>query len=433
MNVLFCTTCKGRTDHLSRTLPQNLADNPNARFVVLSYNDQDSLASYIQANHCSDMESGRLAFYQYHEDVSFRMAHAKNLAHRLAALEGGEILVNLDADNFTGPNFDGYVMQTFEGVHDIFLWSRMVKDGQGRLPRGISGRIAVTKETFFLTGGYDEKYEAYSPDDKDFNARLRRLGLKAVEINPVYLKAILHTDKMRYREYPKAFAMTEEFEVQHEFTVVNGGKVGCGTVFKNFGPDPIVVAPYPTRVFGIGMHKTATTSLHHAFQILGMKSGHWKNAHWAKHFYRDMMQEGHAEAVDAHYCLCDLPVPMLFKELDKGYPGSKFILTFRDEDKWLDSVRRHFDPKHNKFRSQWDHDPFSHKCHQMLYGRKDFHAQTMLERYRAHNAEVLEYFKGRWNDLLIMNMDNGHGWPELCKFLNMPIPTEDYPTVLPTV
>jgi hypothetical protein len=428
--VVFATTCKGRTQHLARTLPQNIADNPGAKFVVVNYNDQDHLMPYLRANHIADVEHGRLTVYHYREPVAFRMAHAKNMAHRCAAFEGADILVNLDADNFTGPGFAEYVDQQFEDGGEVFLWSRMVKSGDGRLPRGISGRIACTREAFFLAGGYDEKYETHSPDDKDFHARLHRLRFDAVEIDPVYLRAIPHNDKMRFRDYPQAAGnVSEDFAVHPESSVANRGSIGCGTVYRNFTEEAFEIKRVPTRIFGIGMHKTATTSLHTALQILGFKSGHWQNAHWAKAIWREMNQSGKSPTLERFYALSDLPIPMMFKKLDAAYPGSKFILTTRDEWSWLTSVRKHWNPNINQHRAAWDTDPFSHRVHAMLYGRRDFDPTTFLERYRRHNAEVLEHFKDRPGDLLVMPMDNGGSWPALCGFLGVPVPETPYPVV----
>ena len=62
-----------------------------------------------------------------------------------------------------------------------------------------------------------------------------------------------------------------------------------------------------------------------------------------------------------------------------------------------------------------------------LYGRTDFHPETMLARYHRHNAEVQDYFRNRSDDLLVMDMSRGAGWPELCGFLGKPIPDIPYP------
>ena len=357
------------------------------------------------------------------------MAHAKNLAHRLALMDGANLLVNVDADNFAGPGFDQYAMRRlamFEG--QAFLWAHMRK---GEMRRGISGRIAVTSHAFLEVGGYDEVFSTWSPDDKDFNQRLRRLGFRALEIDECFLDAINHNDKMRFREYPHVSAddAGEDFLLpgREHVRVANAGKgFGCGVVFKNFGRDPVELSPLPTRIFGVGWHKTATTSLARALATLGYDSTHWKSAHWAKAIWEEMKERGSSPTLERSYALCDLPIPILFRELDAAYPGSKFILTIRNEDEWVESARTHWSDK-NPYRAQWDNDPFTHRVHRECYGRVKFDEGTMRERYRRHNAEVLEHFRDRPRDLLVMDMSRGAGWYELCGFLKKPIPAERYP------
>lgn len=437
--IVFCITCKGRVQHVEQTLPQNIRDNAdyaNLKFVLLDYNSQDYLQDYLQ--HGPDIKSGRLVAYHFPSAISFKMAHAKNMAHRLGIEEGADILVNLDADNFTGPGFASYIAEQFK-TENIFLWARMIKDGAGRLPKGISGRIVVSKESFINVGGYDERFETWSPDDKDFSARLRRIGYEAREIDNQYLRAILHNDKLRFREYRQAQenVAAYEFDLVHQTdtTIVNYGDFGCGTVYRNYGNTPLVLAPIPTRIFGIGMHKTATTSLHAALTQLGIQSAHWKTAHWAKAIWTEMTTLGRSKTLEKSYALSDLPVGILYQELDRAYPGSKFILTIRNEKQWLKSVKNHWSWDHNPFRKFWDTDPFTHKIHKLVYGQKGFDATLFIARYRRHNADAKEYFKYRPNDLLVMDMNKGNraNWKNLCKFLGKPVPDAEYPREFATV
>lgn len=431
--IVFCTTCKGRAEHIKRTLPQNLKDNPGpeSKFVLVDYNSQDDLTEYLRSNHMADIATGKLVVYSYRRGHPFRMAHAKNMAHRLGIEEGGDILVNLDADNFTGENFDSYVWEKFTFNRNCFLWANRNQPVEIRYPKGCNGRIVVTKEAFINAGGYDEKqFPTWGPDDKDFNTRLRRLGYQPAEIARRFLDVILHTDKMRFRDYPIVEEETYDnstYITEDGVRIANFGNFGCGHVYRNFDPfDNLHLAPMPTRVFGIGMHKTATTSLHHAFQILGFESAHWPSAHWAKKVFHDMREVGSSTALERYYSACDLPIPLLYKELDKAYPNSKFVLTTRDDAGWLETVAKHWDEKYNPFRAGWDADPFTNKIHTELYGRKKFDAGIFLDRYRRHNAEVREYFAGR-SDLLEMKMDEGAGWPQLCEFLGKPRPLVPYP------
>lgn len=440
--IAFCTTVKGRTQHLELTLPRNLSDNSdyaNCVFVILNYNSPDHLMSYLRLNHRSQLERGRIVVYSNWAATPFRMAHAKNMAHRLGILEGADILVNLDADNYTGPHFASYIAQCFDS-HDeeIFLWSRVVPldPSLDRLPRGASGRIVCSSNAFLLAGGYDEKYETWGPDDKDYNARLCNLGYTPCEIDRQYIGVVLHNDRMRFREYPEARQAhgEDDTELVRESgaTIANYGKCGTGVVYRNLSPTPIILTPLPTRIFGIGMHKTGTTSLHTALTLLGFDSAHWTSAHWAKAIYREMTTLGRSLTLERHYAISDLPMPLLYKQLDQTYPGSKFILTTRHEVYWLNSIHKHWSPVYNQYREQWNSDPFTHKVHRLLYGQKGFDAEIFLARFRAHNREVAEYFKDRSGDLLVMDGEENAGWLELCGFLGRPIPSVPYPRVLRT-
>jgi len=430
MKIVFATACKNRLQHIKETLPQNLRDNPDALFVLLDYNDDYGLADYIAFNYMEELGCRKLVYCRFNDSPVFQMSHSKNMAHRCGILEGADILVNLDADNFTGAGFSDYIRKQFirtkDDPQDIFMWSRMMK---GEMEKGISGRMAVTRNGFLISGGYDEKYETHSPDDKDFNVRLRRLGFCAQEIDSKYLRAINHNDKMRVREWPQFKGKPNycEKDICPWSTVVNQGNIGCGTVYRNFSDTPIVLGRLPTRVFGIGLHKTATTSLHAAFGILGLKSGHWLNSHWSKAVWNEMTSAGKSPSLEKFYALSDLPFPVLFEQLDKSYPGSKFILTIRGEGDWIRSVGKHFSATHNQFVEVWNTDPFTHRIHKIIYGQKHFDREVFLKRYRRHNAEAMNYFKHRPDDLLVMNMTNGAGWKELCGFLKMPIPAVDYP------
>lgn len=454
--IAFCTTCKGRTQHIARTLPKNIAANadyPNCKFIVVDYHDSGELSRYLHLEHAQDIKSGKLVVYNYYGELNphkpeltpFRMAHAKNMAHRCAILEGADILCNLDADNYTSDSNDGpysdigfasYISEQFEFAKSrkepMFLrtvWS------PGDFRRGVNGRIVVTTNAFLKAGGYDEKYKTWSPDDKDFNMRLLNLGYAEQEIDRQYIDSISHTDKMRFKEYAHARSRIVHYDNEKllnngdKRTVVNYGKFGMGIVFRNFSLPPITLGPLPTRIFGIGMHKTATTSLCKALDILGFESAHWVGPGWAKRIWHEMRDENKSNTLERYYALCDLPMTLLYKELDKAYPESKFILTVRDEGKWIKSVENHWDKNKNEFRDSWRGDFFTDWIHNRLYGRSSFDAETFLARYRQHNTEVKEYFKNRAGDLLTLDMEREWPprWPILCKFVERPIPSVEYP------
>jgi hypothetical protein len=434
--IALVTVCRGRLKHLSETLPANLADNSdyqNCVFVILSYGDDD-LDQYIRQWQPA-MDAGRIAYYRF-EAHSYHMSHAKNTAMRCAMLEGAEILVTVDADNYTGPGFCrfvGFQMGLNEPGYFLcpdHLGIKQIPHGPFRPLRGYAGRLAIRTQDFIKVGGYDETFDTWRGEDIDIVQRMLRLGFKMGYIPNSFLGVIPHGSDVRFAEYAhaKVFERAYEFRViqNRTETVVNYGNWGCGKVYRNFSSDCIRLDPIPTRVFGIGMHKTGTTSLHHAFAALGLESWHWKSNRQAWRIYNEMIGNGRSNLLECSYALCDNPIPMIYEQLDKAYPGSKFILTMLSEDKWLEAVKCLWDPKRNPY-YDWDKQPFSHMIHERIYGRRDFHQDTFLARYRRHNSDVLDYFRERPADLLVMKMNEGAGWPELCGFLGKPVPSIPYP------
>jgi hypothetical protein len=443
MRIAFCTTCRGRAFHLKQTLPKNLADHSyhDVVYVVLDYSSDDDLISYLKANHARDIASGRLVVYSYPGAERFHLSHAKNMAARCGILEGADLICTMDADNWGGPGFASFIATSFHepGIHPgifmcpNYLLIKSLPHGATRPPRGYAGRVAMWAQTFLKVGGYDEFYDCWGSEDIDLNYRLQRCGYSMRYIPNNYLGAINHNAEVRFREYPHAQALYENNEQiaiikARTDTIVNYGRFGLGTVHRNFDPAPIELGPVPTRIFGIGLHKTSTTSLHEAFKELGFDSLHWGTGE-APLIWYEMASLGRSPTLERWYALSDNPIPLLYKELDQAYPGSKFILTVRDEIDWLKSVSKLWDKKHNPTRHLWDIYPISNQLHTALYGRKDFDALVFLERYRRHNAEVQEYFKFRPDDLLVMDMDAGSQWTTLCVFLKEPVPDVPYPRV----
>ena len=60
-----------------------------------------------------------------------------------------------------------------------------------------------------------------------------------------------------------------------------------------------------------------------------------------------------------------------------------------------------------------------------LWFEEEF-ADDYLQSFRDHNREVVEYFAGR-DDLLVMDVEKGDGWEKLCGFLGTGIPDTPYP------
>ncbi len=112
----------------------------------------------------------------------------------------------------------------------------------------------------------------------------------------------------------------------------------------------------------------------------------------------------------------DNPWPVINKFLDDTYPESKFILTIRPAESWISSVIRYFGNEYTPMR-KWIYGVGSPIGNEKIY----------IERFNKHNDEVREYFRGRGEAFLEMDLFQGDGWAELCDFLGHPVPDEPFP------
>jgi len=192
--ITFFTVVMNRLHHLSMTLPLNLRDNRAAGtdFLILDYGSTDGVAEYLLEKFPKEIESRRLQFQRV-EAKYFDRCHSRNLAAHYAS---GDVLCNIDADNFTGQNFDLYLSAYFQVQENIFI------TGVGNVPgiRDAFGKLAVRRQHFFAVQGYNETFKGYGYEDYDLVQRLEERGLDKIVINDQqYLQAIAHEPRERIR------------------------------------------------------------------------------------------------------------------------------------------------------------------------------------------------------------------------------------------
>ncbi len=175
-------------------------------------------------------------------------------------------------------------------------------------------------------------------------------------------------------------------------------------------------APAKMKIIGIGFGKTGTSTLAACLRRFG-----YRHLTWDKHLY-DAWADGNLQvvwqALQQYDSFDDWPWPMLYREVDARYPGSKFILTTRaDVDIWLKSLRTHADRRAGRTRV-WQ-----------SFGMRpgEFDAAKARQRYLQHIDEVRAYFRDRPGDLLEICWERGDGWQQLAAFLGLPAPDEPLP------
>lgn len=180
------------------------------------------------------------------------------------------------------------------------------------------------------------------------------------------------------------------------------------------------------KVFNIGFHKTGTTSLTAFVRRYGYRVLHsvaYSMESLGLGAQDDDEEEGGSpadvSAMIAHERLdalvrqydyfSDNPWPLLYERLDRLYPGSRFILTRRDADDWVRSLVRHCGDQSTRMRKLI-----------YGYGNPRNHARVYERIYVAHNENVLSYFDGR-DDFLLLDLeeDNAVIAERVCDFLGL--------------
>jgi len=155
------------------------------------------------------------------------------------------------------------------------------------------------------------------------------------------------------------------------------------------------------KIFQIGFNKCGTVSIYNFFESNGLKPIHWDMGMLATTIKRNHeLKYPLLSGYEDYDCFTDMEEVQSntfihlthYKELDKQYPNSKFILNIRPIDKWINSRIHH---------------PNYLNIHKKITGLDE---EGVIEHWRnqwnEHITSVQEYFKDRPKDLLVFDIEN---------------------------
>lgn len=183
------------------------------------------------------------------------------------------------------------------------------------------------------------------------------------------------------------------------------------------------------KIFGIGLSRTGTKSLTAALNAL-----HFKIIHYPKDetTFTELTEGFDSLTVlQTYQGITDITAVAIYPQLDKIYPDSKFILTIREKEDWLDAMQRHWFEKpiyteDKKFDFRFELRRFLRAS---VYGCYHFHRQRLADAYERHHTLVQEYFRNQPEKLLTLNIHKGEGFGEICKFFNIPPLKQKFPKI----
>ena len=191
------------------------------------------------------------------------------------------------------------------------------------------------------------------------------------------------------------------------------------------------------ELIGAGLGRTGTLSLKAALERVGygpcyhmieVLTAPERGRHWLEE-----TPDGshHWDAIFRGYrATVDWPAAAFWRELVERYPDAKVLLSLRDADRWYDSVMNTIYPVMTRALPE-DAPETLQDFHEMVYtlifertfqGRlaDRAHAKRVFE---EHNRAVIEAVPA--SRLLVYQP--GDGWEPICRFLDVPVPQQDFP------
>jgi len=165
---------------------------------------------------------------------------------------------------------------------------------------------------------------------------------------------------------------------------------------------------YNNKIFCIGYQKTGTTTLGRSLKMLGYKHSSFDEEIYLKYYRENRNLDKILEYTSKFESFDDMPwlKKDLIPILDETFPGSKFIYLERDEESWKKSL------------NTWHYKKFG------VYPD----IEQRLHEYRQHKNFVMEYFKDRiGEDLIILNIKDKNGFKKLSSFLGKSAPMNSFP------
>jgi hypothetical protein len=190
------------------------------------------------------------------------------------------------------------------------------------------------------------------------------------------------------------------------------------------------------KVIGAGWSRTGTFSLRLALQQLGLGPCYhmhevflhpehpalWRRAAAGK-------LESWSELLGEYQSVADTPACLFWRELVRGYPGAKVVLTLRDPNDWYESMCSTLYPMilASAAGSSAGDRAASDLARELVFdgffGGKFSDRQSALALFDEHNGAVRREVPSE--RLLVYEVSQG--WQPLCDFLELPMPAAPFP------
>ena len=119
----------------------------------------------------------------------------------------------------------------------------------------------------------------------------------------------------------------------------------------------------------------------------------------------------------------DNPVPFRYRQLAAAADDARWIVTQRETEPWLTSMRWLFGPGLDRL------DPATRRIgdhvHRVVYGTDRFDEDRLRTIYNDHYTDVQQWIVDRPH--VWLHVEDGLAWEPICTLVNRPVPSVPFP------
>jgi len=161
------------------------------------------------------------------------------------------------------------------------------------------------------------------------------------------------------------------------------------------------------KIFIIGLPRTSTTSVCLATLQLGLKTAHTAYTH---------------QTMEQAQVIADTPIFCDYQQLDLQHPNAKYIYLTRKPELWLPSIKQLLQRMYkNLQRSDGGFNPILKRCYNTVFSpltEENINQDKFLFNcYQRHLQAAKDFFIGREQDLLIIDVSQANSYCALVEFL----------------
>lgn len=219
MLISLCIPVHNRTHDLKLVMPHLIEaanSSPPVEIVIVDYNSPDDLAQYVRGVMQEPLGEVGITYRKYTGRDHYHMAHARNLTIQLAH---GEVVVISSADIWFTPKYFTHC-RSIIGSYDFL---------RGSVYKGV---IMAWRDVLIQAGGYDERFEFYSPEDTDLERRLLRRGCRMGYVPNGMIRINPTPDDIKVKNYHEELTKAEMAARMHPILVENDAN---GVLIANEG------------------------------------------------------------------------------------------------------------------------------------------------------------------------------------------------------